>query len=312
MSVVLRVVFAGTPSFALPSLKALIDHPEIEVAGVYTQPDRPAGRGQKLTQPPVKRLALAHGLEVIQPERLKEEGALDPLKKWRPDLLVVAAYGLILPRDMLEIPRFGAINVHASLLPRWRGAAPIQRAILAGDRETGITIFRIVEALDAGPMLLQKKSEIRPGETAGELHDRLARLGAEALIETLERWHELKPRPQDDRLVTYAHKIDKQEAELDWQRSAEELERQIRAFNPWPGAYTFWEGKPLKIWRAEVVLPECEAPPGAVFRRDRVLEVATGKGLLRLLELQLPGGKKISARDFLNATAKKRLDKFPS
>lgn len=308
----IRVAFAGTPAFALPSLRALLAHPRIEVVGVYTQPDRPAGRGRRVQPPPVKQLALERGLEVVQPASLKQEGALQPLKRWQPDLLVVVAYGLLLPGALLEIPREGAINVHASLLPRWRGAAPIQRAILAGDRETGITIFKIVEALDAGPILLQKRTEIGPHETAGELAARLAELGAEALIETLERWGELRPIEQDERLATYARKIEKGEAEIDWRRSAEEIERQVRAFNPTPGAYTLFEGRRLKIWRAEVVSEEGEGRPGEIVRKDRSLEVATGRGILRLLELQLAGGKRISARDFLNAFAKKHLLAFPS
>ncbi len=308
----MRVVFAGTSPFALPSLEALIAHREVEVVGVYTQPDRPAGRGQKPTPPPVKRLALEKGIEVVQPESLRREGALDPLKAWRPDLLVVTAYGQLLPREMLELPRLGAINIHASLLPRWRGAAPIQRAILAGDRESGITIFRVVERLDAGPILLQKRVPILPGETAGELHDRLAQLGAEALIETLERWEQLKPKPQDDRFATYAKKIEKEEAAIDWRKGAVEIERQIRAFNPYPGASTRLGARPLKIWRGVVVDERRREEPGLVLRRDRELEVATGLGVLRILELQLPGGRRLSVLDFLNAYRARLPERFPS
>ena len=300
----MRIVFAGTPAFAVPSLEALLASGHSLVA-VYTQPDRPAGRGRRLQPSPVKRLALVHRIPVIQPDTLRDPRAIENFARLRPDLLVVAAYGLILPREILEIPALGAINVHASLLPRWRGAAPIQRAILAGDRETGVTIMQVVEALDAGPMLLKKATPIDPRETAGQLHDRLARLGAEALREVLPALASgrVDPEPQDESRATYAAKITKAEARLDWRRPATELERAVRAYNPWPGAHTGFDGRTLRIWQAEAVDAPAAAEPGTVIEARRTLEVACGEGRLRLLEVQLPGGRRLPARAFLNAHA---------
>jgi len=298
----MRIVFAGTPQFAVPSLEALLagDH---SVVAVYTQPDRPAGRGRRLQASPVKRLALEHRIPVMQPQTLRSEAEIDAFARLRPDLLVVAAYGLILPAGILSIPTVGAINVHASLLPRWRGAAPIQRAILAGDEETGVTIMEVVEALDAGPMLLKKAIPIDPHETAGALHDRLAALGAEALCEALSQLETGKAQaiPQDESEVTYAAKITKEEAGIDWSLPAQTLARVVRAFNPWPVAFTRFDEQVLRIWRAEAIPARSEDIPGTIVEAKRNLEVATGEGRLRLLEVQLPGGRRQPAQAFLNA-----------
>ena len=298
----MRIVFAGTPEFAVPPLEMLLRGPH-ELRAVYTQPDRPAGRGRKLKPGPVKQLAETHGIPVFQPLSLKDSTEQERLRFLEPDLLVVVAYGLILPKAVLDIPRLGCVNIHASLLPRWRGAAPIQRAILAGDEATGITIMYIEPRLDAGPMLHKTACRIGPLETAGELHDRLSRLGAEALAETLPGLEAGTARPeiQDETLVTYAAKLEKSEALLDWSLPAVELERRVRAFNPWPVAETPWRDTLLRVWLAEALDETARAEPGTVLSRDRTLDVATGNGVLRLLEVQLPGGKRVSARDFLNA-----------
>ncbi len=298
----MRIVFAGTPDFAVPSLKALLAS-EHRVIAVYTQPDRPAGRGQKLTSCPVKEVALSHRLPVFQPATLRSEQAIEAFARLKPDLLVVAAYGLILPQALLAIPPLRAINVHASLLPRWRGAAPIQRAILAGDRKTGITIMQVVEQLDAGPMLLQQAIPILPGETAGELSYRLAELGAECLLRALSAIASgtLEPIPQDDSQATYAAKICKEEAHLNWSQPAWKLALAIRAFNPWPVAFTRFGETWLRIWRAEAIDRPVSDPPGTIVSARGTLEVATGEGCLRLLEVQLPGGRPMSAQAFLNA-----------
>jgi methionyl-tRNA formyltransferase len=299
----MKIIFAGTPEFAVPSLQALLDSP-YPVAAVYTQPDRPAGRGRKLTPSPVKQLALRHGIPVLQPESLKPEEEQQRLRGCGADLMVVAAYGLILPKAVLAIPRLGCVNVHASLLPRWRGAAPIQRAIAAGDAETGVTIMVVEPKLDSGPMLSKASLAILPGETAGELHDRLARLGARALAETLPSIaaRTAIAEPQDEARVTYAAKLDKAEAELDWTQPAPVLERLVRAYNPWPVAQTSLDGEAMRIWRAEALAgPVTLAPGGIEPGNGKTLEVATGGGVLRILELQMPGGKRIAAADFLNS-----------
>jgi methionyl-tRNA formyltransferase len=298
----MKIVFAGTPEFAVPPLEMLLQGSH-EICAVYTQPDRPAGRGRKLMPGPVKLLAERYGIPVFQPVSLKDPAEQEQLRSLAPDLMVVVAYGLLLPKAVIEIPRLGCVNIHASLLPRWRGAAPIQRAVQAGDEFTGITLMFIEPRLDAGPMLHKKSCRIGELETAGELHDRLARLGAEALAEVLPDLETgtVRPEVQDEALVTYAAKLDKDEAPLDWSRPAIELERQVRAFNPWPVAITEYRGNTLRIWRAEALDEAVDAEPGTVLERDRTLDVATGRGVLRLLELQLPGGKRISAQDFLNA-----------
>jgi methionyl-tRNA formyltransferase len=302
-----RVVFAGTPEFAVPALRALIEG-GAEVVAVYTQPDRPAGRGRKLTASPVKETALAHGLPVRQPETLRGAEAAAELGALDPDLMVVVAYGLLLPRSILDAPRRGCINVHASLLPRWRGAAPIQRAILAGDEETGVTIMGMEAGLDTGPMYLTRRMAIDPRETAGTLHDKLAALGAEALMAALPGILDgsLTPVTQDDGLATYAKKLGKEEALIDWHRPAREIDRMIRAFDPWPVAETRLGGTTLRLWGSELPGLTTSAGPGRVIATGKAgIDVATGDGVLRLTRLQPPGKRPMGAAEFLNA---RRLD----
>ncbi len=286
-----RIVFAGTPEFAALHLAGLLEAGHRPVA-VYTQPDRPAGRGKKLTPSPVKALALQHGIPVLQPASLKPAEAQAELAELAPDLLVVVAYGLILPQAVLDIPRFGCINVHASLLPRWRGAAPIQRAIEAGDSQTGTTIMQMEAGLDTGPMLATARVDIHAQMDAGELHDRLAEAGAPLLISVLEGLPEAlaAAQAQDDSLATYAAKIDKAEAEVDWQQDAGVLARRIRAFNPFPVCWARLDAQRIKLWEAEPC--DAEGEPGTILTADNTgLTVACGRGGLHLTRLQFPGGK---------------------
>lgn len=298
----MKIIFAGTPEFAVPALQMLLDS-EDEVVAVYTQPDRPAGRGRKLQPGPVKTLALSAGIPVFQPENLKAEAEIAQLKALNADLMVVVAYGLILSQTVLDIPKLGCINIHGSLLPRWRGAAPINRAIMAGDKETGITIMNVVQQLDAGDMLYKIACNIGAHETASELHDRMMVMGAEGLRETLALLQsgQLIPEPQDEALVTYAHKLDKSEAQLDWMKPACELERQVRGLNAWPVAQTLLQGKVLRIWQADVVDVDADASPGTILDDSKHIDVATGEGVLRLLEVQMPGKKRMDVGAFLNA-----------
>jgi len=300
----LRVVFAGTPEFSVPCLEACRAS-GAELVAVYTQPDRPAGRGRKLAPSPVKQAALAAGIAVEQPESLKGAEAQARLAAYRPDLMVVVAYGLILPRKVLAIPRLGCWNVHASLLPRWRGAAPIQRAILAGDTQTGVDLMRMEAGLDTGPVLLERRTPITREDTGGSLHDRLAVLGAEVLAEGLARTsagETLVATPQAAEGVVYAHKLDKAEARLDFTRPATELERQVRAFDPWPGSDAELAGEPLRIWAADALVLAHAAAPGSVLGAGRDgIDVACGNGALRITALQRAGGRRISAADYLNA-----------
>ncbi|WP_324732615.1 methionyl-tRNA formyltransferase [Pseudomonas paeninsulae] len=301
MSESLRIVFAGTPEFAAEHLKALLDSPH-QIIAVYSQPDRPAGRGQKLTASPVKQLALQHGVPVYQPQTLRDPVAQAELAALAPDLLVVVAYGLILPQVVLDIPRLGCINSHASLLPRWRGAAPIQRAIEAGDSESGVTVMQMEAGLDTGPMLLKVSTPIAADDTGGSLHDRLAGLGPQAVIEAIGGLasSSLVGEVQDDSLATYAHKLNKDEARLDWTRPALELERLVRAFHPWPICHSTLSGEALKVHAAE--LGEGSGAPGSILSADKQgLMVACGQGALRLTRLQLPGGKALNFSDLYNS-----------
>ncbi len=302
MSNPLKIIYAGTPEFAATALAALLET-EHEVCAVYTQPDRPAGRGRKLKASPVKELALEHDIEVRQPESLKEAEAQQALAALEADVMIVAAYGLLLPKEVLEAPRLGCLNIHASLLPRWRGAAPIQRAILEGDSETGVTIMQMDVGLDTGDMLYKLATPITAEDNAQRLHDRLAELGAQAIVEALAALQagELTPEPQDDALANYARKLSKAEAAIDWQQSAAQIARQVAAFNPWPVAQTSLDDKVVRIWEAEAVDGGGTAAPGSVVAEDKQgIDVACGEGALRLKRLQLPGGKPLTVAEFLN------------
>jgi methionyl-tRNA formyltransferase len=299
----MRIVFAGTPDFAVPSLRAAARHNE--VVAVYTQPDRPAGRGRGLQASPVKLEAIQRGIPVLQPENFKARLSRDALRALQPDLMVVVAYGLLLPRSVLAIPQYGCWNVHASLLPRWRGAAPIQRAIEAGDSETGVCLMQMEAGLDTGPVLLEQRTPIGANETGGQLHDRLAELGAQVLADGLGLLRvgvRIPPKPQPDEGATYARKLDKTEARLDWSRPAIELERKVRAFNPWPVAEAQLGGERVRIHGAVAIEAPQSAPPGSVLAAGRDgIDVACGKGALRIRVLQREGGKAITAADYLNA-----------
>ncbi len=294
-----KIVFMGTPDFALPTLSALLS--TYEVIGVVTQPDRPAGRKGELTPPPVKVLAQQHGIPVLQPPKLRHPDAIAQLSQWQADVFVVAAFGQILPQRVLDMPRMGCLNVHGSLLPRWRGAAPIQAAIQHGDSKTGITIMQMDAGLDTGPILTQRALAIHPDDTGQTLHDRMAQLGAELLLDTLPDYlaGKLTPTPQDDALATFAPQISKQDGHVDWSKSAAWIERTVRAFSPWPTAYSFWEGKQLKWHKAHAAVGS--APLGQVIRgADGVVAIGTGDGLFCPQIVQLEGKKAVTIAEFLN------------
>ena len=294
----MRIVFMGTPDFAVPSLQALIDAGH-DVCAVYTQPDKPQGRKQILTAPPVKTLALEYDIPVFQPNTLKNEDEQARLRELAPEVIIVVAYGKLLPKAVLDIPPHGCINVHGSLLPRWRGAAPIQWAVIAGDEMAGVTTMQMAEGLDTGDMLLTYETKVGEKETAGELFDRLAQSGAELLSQTLVKLDEITPRPQDDAQSCYAHMLDKQMAVIDWSKSAHEIDCLIRGLNPWPIALTTLSGERLKVFAAEKAAGNGE--PGTVLEADpkKGLTVACGEGALKLIEIQLVGGKRMKATDFL-------------
>jgi methionyl-tRNA formyltransferase len=298
----MRIIFAGTPEFAVPSLQKLftLGH---DICAVYTQPDRPAGRGQHLQPPPVKVLALKHKIPVLQPLTLKTDEELQTFKNFNADLMVVVAYGMILPQTILDAPRLGCINGHGSLLPRWRGAAPIQRAVIEGDKETGVTIMQIVKKLDAGDMLHKEIYEIKPTDTSAIVHDELAKLSAIGLEKVLPQLENgsLQAILQDENLVTYAAKLTKEEALIDWSQPAEKLVRKIHGLNPKPVAHTIYNGLAMKIWQAEFLNESTNLQAGQVRCTSKTLDVATIEGFVRILELQMPNGKRMSASAFLAA-----------
>ncbi|WP_262964408.1 methionyl-tRNA formyltransferase [Methylobacter psychrophilus] len=298
----MKIIFAGTPDFAVPSLQMLLASKH-DICAIYTQPDRPAGRGRQLHVSPVKALALKHEIPVFQPVNLKMDEDFQQLLSLNADLIVVVAYGVILTQAVLDVPRLGCINVHGSLLPRWRGAAPIQRALIAGDEKTGVTIMQIALKLDAGDMLHKEEYVIDAKDTASNLHDKLAQLGATGLSKVLVEMEAgvIHAEPQDENLVTYAEKLTKIEATIDWMQPASSLALKVRGLNSWPVAQTLYQGNVLRIWQAEAIALDTELEPGTVSCNNKNMDVATGKGLLRLHEVQLPGGKRISTQAFLNA-----------
>ena len=305
----LKIIYAGTPEFAVPALLALLEA-KYDVCAVYTQPDRPAGRGRKLQLSPIKKVATEWNIPVCQPPSLKDETAQQILQAHQADLMIVAAYGLILPTAVLQMFPHGCINIHASLLPRWRGAAPIHRAILAGDTETGITIMQMDKELDTGDMLLKTACPITPGMNADQLHDQLAALGSDAMLETLALLEKnaLQPQSQNNDESCYAAKLEKSEALINWQHTAAELARQVNAFNPWPVAETYWQNKRLRIWEASTVItqtsPTSNQKPGDIVNTSPSgIDVLTGDGILRLHKIQLPGKKPVEAAAFLNANS---------
>ncbi|WP_339098769.1 methionyl-tRNA formyltransferase [Pectobacterium brasiliense] len=303
MSDSLRIIFAGTPDFAARHLDALLSSGH-EVVGVFTQPDRPAGRGNKLTPSPVKVLAEQHSIPVFQPKSLRPEENQAMVQALNADVMVVVAYGLILPQPVLSMPRLGCINVHGSLLPLWRGAAPIQRALWAGDSETGVTIMQMDVGLDTGAMLHKISCPILPQDTSATLYDKLAELGPRGLLETLEQLADgsAVAETQNDALATYAEKLSKEEARLNWQLSAEQLERCIRAFNPWPVSYFIVDEQPVKVWKAEVIAKAHGSQPGTIIQADKQgIQVATAEGILNIQELQPAGKKVMAAQDLLNS-----------
>lgn len=299
----LKIIFAGTPDFAAKHLQALLNSPH-QVIGVFTQPDKPAGRGNKLTASPVKQLALQNNLPVYQPISLKDSANQQIIADLNADIMIVVAYGLILPQTVLDMPKYGCLNVHGSLLPRWRGAAPIQRACWAGDTETGITIMQMDVGLDTGDMLYKEKCHIEDDDTSATLYNKLAQIGPDALLKTLMLiiGGKAKPEKQNESQVTYATKLSKQEAKLDWNLTATQLERCIRAFNPWPVSYFEINGELIKVWQANVISETTDKTPGTILRADKSgIQIATQNGVINMTLLQPAGKKPMSAQDFLNS-----------
>lgn len=298
----MKIIFAGTPDFSVPTLQALISS-EHDICAVYTQPDRPAGRGRKIQFSPVKQCALSSQIPVEQPVNFKSPESLEVLARYQADLMIVVAYGIILPDNVLKAPRFGCINIHASLLPRWRGAAPIQRAILAGDKETGVTLMQMDKGLDTGDMLLKVSCPIALNDTSSSLHDKLAILGADALLSLLPQVakRELTPKTQSNADVTYAHKLTKQEALIDWNQTASSVQRSIQGYNPWPVAHTLIDSKPLRIWQAETTAESSTLQPGQIKTEKNKLFVACTDYFLDITELQPANKRRMSASDYLSA-----------
>lgn len=296
-----QIVFMGTPEFAVPALKLLIEHHT--VIGVVTQPDRLAGRNRQLQQSPVKQVALEHHIPVFQPEKIRRAEAIAELKQWLPDIYVVAAFGQILPQAVLDIPAYGSINIHASLLPRWRGAAPIQAVIRAGDAKSGITIMKMDAGLDTGPILTQRAISLAPDETGQSLHDKLSAVGGSLLIETLPGYldRSITPQPQDDTLATYAPAIKKEEGHINWNQPAEAIERLVRAFTPWPGTYTIWNDQTLKIHSGTTGAGQAE--PGWVFEHEGRVAIGTGDGLFYPHQVQLAGKTILAVHEFVKGRA---------
>lgn len=297
----LKIIFAGTPDFAVPALAALIEAGH-HVALVLTQPDRPSGRGMKLKASPVKELALQHNIAVFQPETLKDVDTQTQLEKVKADVMIVAAYGLIIPTNVLQMPRLGCYNIHASLLPRWRGAAPVHRSLLAGDAETGVTIMEVVPALDAGAMVSKGVLPISQRDTSQSLHDALAKIGADLMVDAMQQLADTGTLPatiQDESLVTYAEKLQKVEARIDWMQTADLISRQVRAFNPFPVAHAILNGEVCRIWMATQSDVVSNVKPGTILDVGTNIQVACGQGALIVEELQLPGGKRLKAKDFI-------------
>lgn len=302
MSAPLKIIFAGTPEFAAKHLEHLIQH-NYDVVACYTQPDRPAGRGKKLQPSAVKQVALANDIPVYQPPSLKNEEAQQELAALGADLMIVVAYGLILPKVVLDTPKYGCINVHGSILPKWRGAAPIQRSVLAGDPETGVTIMQMDVGLDTGDMLHIETCPIDADDTSGSIYEKLQALGPKALVDTLEKiaQSDISPVPQDNELATYAHKLTKEEAEINWQDSAEQIERNIRGYQPWPVATIKLNGNTVKVWRSTLTSESSDKPAGTILRADKQgLIVSTGTNPIAITQLQPPGKKPMSIADFIN------------
>ncbi|MEM0910122.1 MAG: methionyl-tRNA formyltransferase [Pseudomonadota bacterium] len=297
----MKIIFAGTPDFAAAHLQSLIDA-KFDIVATYTQPDRPAGRGKKLTPSAVKKLAIQHNIPVEQPLNFKNDDAIEILASYNADVMIVVAYGLILPKNVLQTPRFGCLNVHGSILPKWRGAAPIQRSLWAGNDETGVTIMQMDEGLDTGDILSIERIAITPDDTSATLYRKLAEIGPQALITTLNKLDSITPIKQDDEQATYAKKLSKEEAKLDWDLSATQLERNVRAFNPWPVAWFSWNDKNIKVWGATVV--DSEGENGTIVDFSKLgLTVTCGKGALRITSFQLPNKKPQSVNDIYNGNS---------